>query len=432
MLLVPTMLRLVSVAMTSAVAVALCAVPASADFSKPRPVTPAGSDASAPRQATDRQGDSTFVWLAGGEVRLRIRKADGSLTPVRTVTDVEHWVSVLDVAVDDDGDGVVIWDAAYRWDTSDETIRLYARRFTRGGQLGPARPISPTDQHVFEGFVAVRPGGRAVVTWATADTTGDRGHVPWARDFALDGGRGPVRQVGAGPNASPPRVATDRSGRALLLWCNNGKMLVRRVYRNGGLGPTKTIFKDPQYGENLSPSGVGLDPEGGAFVVWEKTNRDTGRGQIWGRGLRPTLQPRTRAMLLSQPGHHAAVGWVDTDRQGDSVVAWTVGYFAGAYARHVRRDGVRGKVVKLSAGGAGAVLLGDDGSGVVVSTAYRNGLRRVIRATRVRSNGTFGGTIRVGVNDYDTHPIGGVSRSGRATIAWEQIHGERIMAVSGR
>jgi hypothetical protein len=429
---VPEMLRFAAGFVVVALVAVFCPQPAYADFGSPRPVTPAGSNASEPRQATDRQGDSAFVWLQDGKVKFRIRKADGSRTMVRTVAEIGAWISVIRIAVDDDGDGVVIWDAMYRPNTQDETTRLHARRFTRSGRLGPARPISPVDQYVLDANAAVRPSGRAIVTWiaAAVDPDLDRGHVPWVREFRMDGGRGPVRNVGPGPNSPPPTVATDRFGRGVLLWSDKARLFVRRVHRTGGLGPTRTIMRDP--GDvDLSPVGLGLHGDNGIVVFWQRWDGDSASGQVWARRLSPTLRPRTKPRLISRRGQDATSAAVDTDSQGDSVVTWGVGHFEGAFARYVRHDGVLGKVVKLGGGGMGPVLLGDDGRGVVVSTAYRMGLRRVVRVTRVRRNGTFGGTIRVGLNDYDTRITGGVSRSGRVTIAWEQIHGDRIMAVTG-
>lgn len=429
---VPKMLRFAAGIVVVALTVVLCPQPAYADFGSPRPVTPAGSNASEPRQATDRQGDSAFVWLQDGKVKFRIRKADGSRTMVRTVAEIGEWISVIRIAVDDDGDGVVVWDAMYRADTQDETIRFHARRFTRSGRLGPARPISPVDQYALDANVAVRPTGRAIVTWIaeTVDPDLDGGHVPWVREFRTDGGRGPVRKVGPGPNSPPPTVETDRFGRGVLLWSDEARLFVRRVHRTGGLGPIRTIMRDPGY-VDLSPVGLGLHGDDGIVVFWQRWDRDSGSGEVWARRLSATLRPRTKPRLISPRGRDVEIAAVDTDSQGDSVVTWGVGYFEGAFARYVRRDGVLGKVVKVSGGGMGPVLLGDDGRGVVVSTAYRNGLRRLIRVTRVRQNGTFGGTVRVGLNDYNTHVTGGVSSSGRVTVAWEQIHGDRIMAVTG-
>ena len=157
--------------------------------------------------------------------------------------------------------------------------------------------------------------------------------------------------------------------------------------------------------------------------------------EVWSRQLTPRLRPRAKPRRLSKLSHHVENAYMATDLQGDSVVAWQVNYFAGAFARHVRRDGTVGRVVKLSNGGVGPVLLDDDGNGVAMTTAYRDGYLTAIRATRLRRDRTFGRTVLLGINDGEaTQLSGGISPTGRATLAWAQVpDGDgRIVAVSGR
>jgi hypothetical protein len=395
-------------------------------FNKPRPVTPSGSNASHQVQATDRDGDTTFAWLADGGVRLRVLRADGSRTPVRNVAAIRNGLSILRIAVDDDGDGVVVWD-----DIDQVATPLYARRVTRGGRLGNLRTVAPSTHDVRNAQVAVRPQGRAVITW---NRLKDTSYSPWARTLGLDSHLGPAHQIGRGPNADAPAVDIDRSGRALLAWGNNGKIYVRRLSRSGALGPTVRVYRNLR-ADGFSPIHVAVDRDGDALVTWLLV-RGTAN-EAWGRRVSRGMQPRGKARILSRRGQLAVQTEADMDLEGDAIVAWHVNYYAGVFARRIRRDGTVGPIKRLGDGGLGAypVALDSDGDGAVAWVGYRNGLLKAIRVTRVHRDGTFGRTVTVGVNGGESTRITlDAAPAGRLTVAWEELpyEGAHILTVRGR
>lgn len=395
-------------------------------FNRPEPVTPNGSNASHQVQATDRQGDTTFAWLADGGVRLRVLRADGSLTPVRTVATIRNAISILRLAVDDDGDGVVVWD-----DVDSTATPLYARSVTRGGRLGSVRMVAPSTHNVRNAQVAVQPRGRAVLTW---NRLNDSGYSPWARTLGMDSGLGRAHQVGRGPNADAPAVDIDRTGRALLAWANNGEVYVRRLTRSGTLGPTVRVLRDLR-ADGLSPVHVAVDRDGDALVTWLRVQGLA--NEAWGRLVSRGLRPRGKARMLSRRGQLAVQTEADMDLQGDAVVTWHVNYYAGVFARSIRRDGTFGPIERLGNGGLGAdpVALDSDGDGGIAWAGYRDGVLKAIRLTRVRRSGTFGRTVTVGVNGGESTRITlDAAPSGRLTVAWEELpyEGAHILAVRGR
>jgi hypothetical protein len=416
--------RAALVAATSVALLATSAGPAAAAFTDPRPITPAGSDATWPTQATDRQGDTTLAWLAEGAVKLRILRADGSRTPVRTVGHIKEAVSVLRVAVDDDGDGVVLWDD---WDAV--ATPLYARRVTRHGRLGDVRQVSVPGHHVHGADLAVQPRGVAVVTWARWR---DSSYSPWVRMFRLDGSKGRAREVGKGPHAGPPAVDIDRNGRALLTWSNGARVYVRRLASTGRLGSTVLVHRHTDPSDNTEPA-VAVDRDGDALVTWSRVG-DTGE-EAWGRRFSRRTQPVGQARRLSRDGEHVHGLRMAMDLQGDAVLVWATGYYEGIFARRLRRDGTLDRIQRLGSGGHGGVWLDDDGDGAVLWAGYRDGERRLIRVTRLRRGGAWGSTATVGVNGYDSTGLAiDGTPGGRLTVTWEQEPSvdDPLMVVRGR
>jgi hypothetical protein len=423
----PLAARIVLVAGTSALALGtVLAGGALGAFNKPRAITPDGTGAAHQVQATDRQGDTTFAWLADGGVRLRVLRADGSLTPVRTVEpQLRTGNSIVRLDVDDDGDGVVVWDND---GINDPTTPLYARRVTRGGRVGPLRRVIPSTHDVLDAQVAVQPHGRAVLTWWQGSAAA---YSTWVRTIGVNGHLGPARRLG-GANPGQPVIDMDRNGRALLAWTNSGRVYVRRVSRSGALSRIVRIYRGDS---NLPYMRVTVDRDGDALVTWiREHNLDK---EIWGCRVSRSMQPLGKARLLSRRGQPAVQTESDMDPQGDAIVAWHVNYYAGVFARRIGRDGTVGPIVRLGNGGLGAypVALDSDGDGAVAWVGYRNGQMTAIRLTRVRRDGRFGRTSTVAVNGGESTRITlDATPTGRLTVAWEGLPQERahIMVVRGR
>lgn len=188
-------------------------------------------------KAIDREGDTAYVFAAEGNLNLRIRRRSGRLLPIKVVSPVEPTWSVLEVAVDDDGDGVVIGDQIPETTAAGLKGYPYARRFSRNGRLGRVVQVSP-DSHVaaYGAQVAVAPHGRAVITWVH-----NRG---WGyKLFGRKLGRAHRLGVSAGSAAARCRRASHRDGAQWQGDAGLGRrhLYARRVYRNGGFGPKRLI-----------------------------------------------------------------------------------------------------------------------------------------------------------------------------------------------
>jgi hypothetical protein len=418
------------------------AAPAAADFGDPRPITPEGAHAGAGDQATDRAGDTAYIFTlgtdAGASFNLRIRRADGRLGPVREVAPIEHTWSLARVAVDDDGDGVVLWDADESTET-DPRFRLYARRFSRSGELGPVVRVAPTSHWVIDARLALQPRGTAVIAWNRFDD--EEHYVPHARTLSLGGALGPARRLGPGPDAPAPDVLMDRDGRATLLWTNR-HLHARRMAPGGSLSPLHTVRREAFRDERFRIEEAGIDRRGtiSAACTWWTRNTAGYPGQDTSRerGCLVRISSRLR-MIGTDRRFVPADETFDTVRigvapGGRALLGWQRNYYEGAFVRPVRLDGTLGGTRKVAGGGLGQIVLTGDGDGVVTSTGLAaDGRHRVIRVTRVR-DGAVGRTVTVARAPYDVDYLrGGLTATGRAIITWDaEIQPAQLWTVAGR
>lgn len=392
--------------------------PAEGGYSRPQSVTPSTVPASAADQATDQQGDTAFAFVSDGQFKLLIRKADGTVLPVRTVASIDQVWSVNQVAVDRDGDGVVIWDqlpdigGGY----------LYARRFSRTGRMSPVRQVSPNAHWVNGAEVGVRPGGSAVITWARIT---DAGYRPYLRTLGSGNLLGPVRTVGKGPNVDPPLVLVEDSGRTTLVWTNE-TLLARRVAADGTLGPLHVIRRQAFEGEQLIPDDVGVDRRGVITAACTRWTRNT--------AIPPNQNSRKLACLLRISPRLRLMGRVRnlTDKRtaidgvgigvspsGTAVVGWQKNFYEGAVVQRVSPAGRLGPKIAVASGGLADIALTGNGDGVVTSTGIApDGDHRIIRATRV-VDGHLHRTERIGINASNVEYLRAATLPrGRVLVAW--------------
>jgi hypothetical protein len=426
-----------------ATALVLLPAPARGDFSEPSPVTePVGG----PRvfvQATDLGGATTYavVEVVGGEplLTLRRRAADGSLGPTHPVAAMPETRSVLDIAVDDDGDGMVVWDQNPF--EPGNTAYLHGQRFDADGPVGPVLDLTPADHWVSDGRVAMTPGGRAVVSWSRYEEP-SYGTAPYARWVSRTGELGAVHRLGDVPDAPAPWIAVERSGRTTLLWTNRSHLYARRLTDDDGLTPLRRVRERDHRYEFIDPTDVGVDRHGRITASCTRWTPNTSLvpGESNARELGCWLRIDSRLRLVDEDRRFTPHGepidrtMLGVAPDGTAVVGWQRNYFEGAFVRTLDRRGRLGPVHRVADGGLHDVALSRDGDGVVVSTGLDGaGHYSRVRVTAVR-DGRLGRTTQVGRNDYDTgHLYADPLPRGRSIVSWgEVLEGSRVMVVTGR
>jgi hypothetical protein len=81
-----------------------------------------------------------------------------------------------DIAVDEDGNSVFVWEA---WDSTTDCggthcLRVKARSRSAAGVLSAIQALAQPGQHAYGPHVAVNPGGNAAAVWQRFDGANDR------------------------------------------------------------------------------------------------------------------------------------------------------------------------------------------------------------------------------------------------------------------
>ncbi|MEH0822126.1 MULTISPECIES: hypothetical protein [unclassified Micromonospora] len=418
--------RLRPIAATIAIALSLAGVvstpaPASAAFSQPQTVSPAGYDSYDQQQALDRQGDALFVWVRESHtyphprhVQIRSRSARGTWGATTNLSPSGQAPHSPRVAVDDDGDAIVVWRAYNGVENA-----AYARRVSRSGTLGPLITLSAGGVQVHGTNVAIDSDGDAVVTWA--EGRADGGYFPMMRRYSMNGSlSSPVVLTSTRAAAETPAVAVDREGDAVIAWANDNIVEARTVSAAGTLSEVKTVSAPLSPIDRHSTAAVTVDRDGDALVTWRHWSAQNQSTEVWGRwvsrdGTVGDVRQLTPASHTDVVNHSVA-----GDLDGDVLLTWDLFSTGHLYALSISPAQTVGQPVLLSTfGRLHTVRVDDDGDGIVVWQGKgENNVVGNVEARRVTRSGAFGTTeviVAIGVD-----PTVAVTPAGRAAVAWER------------
>lgn len=187
-----------------------------------------------------RRADSTTDCGGFGcfRIQARARSAAGILGPVLTLSPAGEDASDAQVAIDAEGDALTVWN---RFDgtgpcSSDGCLRIQARARSATGTLGPVQGLSATGRNGVLPQVAIDADGDALVVWRRLDDSAIQ-----ARTRSAAGVLGPVQTLSpAGGNSIGP-VAMDSDGDAVAVWTRDGKIQARTRSAAGAFGPVQTL-----------------------------------------------------------------------------------------------------------------------------------------------------------------------------------------------
>jgi hypothetical protein len=356
---------------------------------------------------------------------MRSRSEAGDWGPVVAVSPPGQAPSNPQIALDDDGDAVVVWDAF------DGTNYLtYARRVSKTGTLGPVEVLSGTEGESNDTDVAVDADGDAVVTWAERQEDGSV--IPKMRPFAKDGTLQPEVVLSSNPaRAETPDVAIDREGDAVIAWTNGWVVQARTLTASGTLGELETVSPEVSVLDDHSRARAIVDRDGDTLVTWMHRTEADGSQQVWGRWMSRDgtvgdvrqLTPSAHASL----SNYSVAGGVD----GDVLVTWDRFPTPELYAlRLTTGSATVGEPGLVSSyGRLHSVAVDDDGDGVVVWQGEGiNHSVGSIRARRVTKAGAFA-TEQL-VEPTGEMPKVAVSPTGGALLAWERRFQVDLMVVA--
>jgi hypothetical protein len=441
---------LVSLLLMVATVAAINSPHASAAFTAPFNLSAPGQDADSAEVAVDPDGDAVAVWQrfdgANFRVQARGRTKTGVLQPVQTLSAAGYNAGDPDVAVDADGDAVVVWQYS-----AGGTAGVQARARSAGGRLGPIQTLVSAGQNAGRARVAVEPDGDALVVWSRFDgSTANCCYRIQARARSADGTLGRVQTLSDRlANAISHQVAVDADGDALVVWRysdgSTARVQARARSAGGAFRPVETLSVP---GEGNHNPQVAVDAEGNALVVWERWDGTTQCSNSPGCSR---IQARARSAegvlglvrTLSPAGQDSLDAQVAVDPDGDALVVWgntDLGY-TGVQARARSADGAFGSVQTLSPAGRDAVgaqvAVDGDGNALVVWSGFVHTSFLCCFRVQVRSrsaSGVLGPARTVSAarqSAYD--PRVAVDQAGNALVAWWRFDGAnfRVQGAAG-
>jgi hypothetical protein len=288
-----------------------------AAWTAPFDLSDAGQNADVPQVAIDDAGDAVFVWQRSDGTNMRIqareRPAAGTPSPVVDLSPTGQDARFPQVDVDNTGDAVFVWE---RFDGTNWRIQAGARSAT--GLLTAVQTISRSGQDARNPQVAVDPDGDAVITWQRFDGTNRRIQAV-AR--SATGALSAVQDISkGGRDAFEPQVAVDVDNDAAITWRRsdgtNWRIQARMRWNKGVLDPVLNLSNP---GEDAYAPQVGMANIPDAVFVWQRF--DGLRWRILARGLSATgvLAP---VQALSGSGLNSFDPQVAVNATGDAVFAW--------------------------------------------------------------------------------------------------------------
>ncbi|MBZ0102601.1 MAG: hypothetical protein K8I65_10625, partial [Thermoanaerobaculia bacterium] len=248
-----------------------------------------------PRVAMDLEGNFVVVWDATtsagtdssfASVQARRFRADGAALDeqqfqVNTYTTDDQ--ARPDVAVDLEGNFVVVWQSVGSPGDDQSYYSVVARRYAASG--APLDPVefqvnTYTSNSQFLPAVSTLPRGGVVITWQSDDDGGGFGRSVKARRFDVNGSPiDPELRVDTleGFVRREPAVAADPSGGFVVAWETMGGeyqdptyRVDARRYRPDGMpvSPSEQTASQRVLGRRNRPA-IGMGPNGDFVVAWQ-------------------------------------------------------------------------------------------------------------------------------------------------------------------
>jgi hypothetical protein len=230
----------------------------------------AGQDAFSPQVAVNPTGTGIIAWTRSDGTNDRIqavtRSSSGVLGPVLTLSDPLQNAEVAQVAIDQNGNAIVVWE---RFDGTNE--RIQAVRISSAGAVGSVMTLSPTGGDAFDPQVAVDGNGNALVVWSRFNSVQNVDKIQ-AVTVSAAGVVGTVQGLSAAPgDAEAPQVGIDANGNAAVVWQHfdgsNERIQGRSRSASGVLGTIRDLSTATL--DAFAPQ-VAVNATGSGLVVWSR------------------------------------------------------------------------------------------------------------------------------------------------------------------
>ena len=286
---------------------------------QPGDLSPAGVSASRPLIATDGKGDLVAIWreLDGDSsvIRAAVRPKGGEWSSERISAPAPDTESPA-LAMDSDGNAVAAW---HRSDGGNSVVQAAVR--PAGGAWSAPEDLSASADPAFDVKLAAE-HGRIGAVWVVLH---NRHTLIASSARPVDGAWSPPETL-AGPvgNPSAPTIALDDNGGAVAAWrWSNGAY---RVVQAASTAPDGTwtapiVLSGPS--RNATPPRLAMDADGHAVVGWLRSNGDWTVAQVASRSPDGSW---ARPVTISRRAGNVRNVDLDMTRDGHAIVSWRQGY----------------------------------------------------------------------------------------------------------
>ncbi|MEM6784506.1 MAG: hypothetical protein AAF624_12320, partial [Bacteroidota bacterium] len=356
------------------------------------------------------------------------------------------------VASDADGDVVVVW-------TSDgqegSGANLYAQRYDAGGNTVGAefRVNSFTTSDPGSAAVAMDANGDFVVVWDAESETGEDAGGVFAQRFNADGSTPTVNgaqfrvNTFTTGNQEGPSVAMDDAGNFVVAWSSYGQdgeyggIYAQRYDASGNTVGGEFLVNTTTTNGQLGPA-VAMDADGDFVVAWESYGQDdpdvTYYSGVYARRYNSAGTAQGGEFLVNTfTANNQIDPAVGMDADGDFVIAWeslgqddpSVAYNSGIYARRYNNAGAAQGAEFLvntfttNSQSSPAVGMDADGDFVVVWQSFaQDGDYYGVFAQRYASAGAAVGPefqVNTETSASQDEPSVAMDDSGDFVVAWQ-------------
>ena len=269
-----------------------------------------------PQVVIDRHGNAVVTWSGAEQAgpyrpQLRRRTASGTLGPIITLSPTSGG-EAPQLAMDANGNALAVWT---HYDGTNDRIQL--RRYSTAGRLSAVQTLSPAGEDANGPQVAIDRNGNAVVVWQGVGGTHDGIQL---RRRSAAGGLSAVQTLSAAAGGLP-QVAINANGAALVVWQGydgaKPRIQVRRRSATGALNAAQNV--SPAGLEAYRPQ-LAIDADNNAWVAWQLYDGADYSIQLRRRTAWGDLAPIRN---LSTPGPRASDPPVTIDAGRTALAVWS-------------------------------------------------------------------------------------------------------------
>jgi hypothetical protein len=333
------------------------------------------------------------------------------------------------VAVDAAGNAVAVWEQV----ASNDVVQAAFR--AAGGQWTTAQDVSPKPGHgASPPDIALDGAGNAVVVWSDEPDASHRTILSADRPAASGVWQTPQPVSALGQQYRHPAVAVDPAGDAVAVWQNEAATLVQAAVRPAG--GAWSAPKDVLSGSGLlGVPKVAVDPAGNAVAVWLRSN---GTNQIVEASVRPAGGAWSMPQGLSAGGQDSGQPQLTVDRAGNAIAVWPrfddTGHAVVQAA--IRPPGGAWSAPKdVSSAGKDSYLpsVAVDGNGNATLVWDRwSGTTSLVQTAVRPAGGAWGPPVDVAPGTQPATPHVALDSAGNAVVVWNRSDGSNYLVQSSR